>query len=190
MTGVVLQFVVYGELGICWIAWLAAFAKPAGRLRGQTRIERAPGARLGMVLNILAFACLWVPFRPQGFVKTIPELAASMLLGPLSALLAWKAVRHLGRQWHFEAVLYENHVLVKTGPYSQIRHPIYLSMLGMLLATGLGCTWWPLLVVGLFLLVVGIEIRIQAEDKLLEMYFQDEFIEYRARVLGYIPFLR
>ena len=34
------------------------------------------------------------------------------------------------------------------------------------------------------------EIRVQAEDKLLEMYFQDEFIEYRARVRGYIPMIR
>ncbi len=190
MTGAVIQFVVYGELGICWIAWLAAFVAPIRHLRGQTRIESAPGARLGMVLNVLAFACLWIPFRPPGFIKSIPELAASMLLGPLSAVLVWKAIRHLGRQWHFEAVLYKDHELVKTGPYSLVRHPIYLSMLGMLLATGLGCAWWPLLVLGLFLLVVGIEIRITAEEKLLEMYFQDEFIEYRARVLGYIPFLR
>lgn len=190
MTGAVLQFVVYGELGICWIAWLAAFVGPARGARGMTQIENAPGALLGMVLNVLAFACLWIPFRPPGFAKSIPELVASMLLGPPSVILAWKAVRHLGRQWHFKAVLYKNHELVQTGPYSQLRHPICLSMMGMLLATGLACTWWPMLVVGLFLLVVGIEIRITAEEKLLEMYFQDEFIEYRARVLGYIPFLR
>jgi len=47
-----------------------------------------------------------------------------------------------------------------------------------------------MLVSGLSFFLIGVEIRVEAEDQLLETYFQDEFIEYRARVRGYIPFIR
>jgi protein-S-isoprenylcysteine O-methyltransferase Ste14 len=129
--------------------------------------------------------------RPTGFQKSMPELIASMVLGPLSVILAWSATRHLGKFWRYEAALNANHELVKTGPYAWIRHPIYLSMLGMLLASGAAYSWWPTLIVGVLLFLIGAEIRTKAEDKLLEMYFQDEFIEYRARVRSsYIPLIR
>jgi protein-S-isoprenylcysteine O-methyltransferase Ste14 len=45
-----------------------------------------------------------------------------------------------------EAALSEDHELVQTGPYRWIRHPIYASILGMLLATGNAWTWWPMFV--------------------------------------------
>jgi protein-S-isoprenylcysteine O-methyltransferase Ste14 len=61
----------------------------------------------------------------------------------------------------------------------------------MLLASGAAYSWWPTLIVGVLLFLIGAEIRTKAEDKLLEMYFQDEFIEYRARVRSsYIPLIR
>jgi len=47
-----------------------------------------------------------------------------------------------------------------------------------------------MLAAGFLFYVIGTEIRVHAEDRLLEMYFQDEFIEYRARVCGHIPFIR
>ena len=75
---------------------------------------------------------------PKGFT------IASMVLGPASVGLAWFAVRHLGKQWRIQAALSEDHELVQTGPYRWVRHPIYASMLGMLLATGFAKTWWPL----------------------------------------------
>jgi protein-S-isoprenylcysteine O-methyltransferase Ste14 len=113
-----------------------------------------------------------------------------MLLGPPSVVLAWRATRHLGKYWRYQAALSANHELVQTGPYAWIRHPIYASMLGMLLASGAAYSWWPMLVSGLSFFLIGTEIRVEAEDQLLETYFQDEFIEYRARVRGYIPFIR
>lgn len=89
-----------------------------------------------------------------------------------------------------QAALSANHELVQSGPYAWIRHPIYASMLGMLLASGAAYSWWPMLLSGLSFFLIGTEIRVEAEDQLLETYFQDEFIEYRARVRGYIPFIR
>src|SRR5271166_982112 len=104
--------------------------------------------------------------------------------------LAWMASRHLGRQWRFEAALNEGHELIQTGPYRWVRHPIYASMLGMLLATGTAWTWWPVFVAALVIFVAGTEIRVRAEDRLLAERFQATFLDYRSRVRAYIPFIR
>jgi protein-S-isoprenylcysteine O-methyltransferase Ste14 len=185
-----LQMAVWFVLGICWIAWMAAFLKPRKQAAGQKKIVRAPASRWGIFLNFLGFACVCAFIRPEAFQKTAPELIASMALGPLSVLLVWGATRRLGKYWRYEAALSADHELVTTGPYAWIRHPIYTSMLGMLLATGLAYTWWPMLIAGFVLFLVGIEIRVHAEDRLLEEYFQDEFLEYREHVRAYIPLIR
>ena len=113
-----------------------------------------------------------------------------MILGPPSVALAWAATRHLGKQWRYEAALSEDHELIQTGPYRWVRHPIYASMLGMLLATGAAWTWWPMFVAALIVFLAGTEIRVRAEDRLLAERFQESFIAYRSRVPAYIPFLR
>ncbi len=63
-------------------------------------------------------------------------------------------------------------------------------MLGMLLATGAGYTWWPMFIAALIFFLVGTEIRIHSEERLLAERFQDSFIAYRSRVRAYIPFVR
>ena len=185
-----LQIVALVELAICWIAWSVAFVKPRKQAQGQEKVVRAPASRWGIFLNFLGFACVCAYVRPVGYVKTAPELIASMLIGPPAVLLVWAATQHLGKHWRYEAALSADHQLVKSGAYAWIRHPIYASMLGMLLATGFAYTWWPMLIVGSVLFLIGIEIRVHAEDRLLEERFRGEFVAYRSRVRAYIPFVR
>ena len=96
----------------------------------------------------------------------------------------------LDRQWRFEAALSEDHELIKTGPYRWLRHPIYASMLGMLLQVGLAKTWWPFLIAGIAFYVIGTEIRVRAEESLLASRFGSDYTEYRRSARAYIPFIR
>jgi protein-S-isoprenylcysteine O-methyltransferase Ste14 len=185
-----LQIVAWVWMGLCWFAWGMAFAKPRKQAQGQEKVVRAPSSRWGIFFNFLGFACIFVFIRPVGYVKPNWELVLSILIGPLAVLLAWSATRHLGKHWRYEAALSADHELVKTGAYAWIRHPIYASMIGMLLMTGFANTWWPLFVAGFVLFLIGVEIRVHAEDRLLEQRFQQEFAEYRSHVKAYIPFVR
>lgn len=185
-----LQIVAWVELGVCWIAWSLAFVKPQKRAAGAKKTERAPVSRWGIGLVMLSFACIWAFVRPVGFEKSAASLIASMVLGPPSVVLVWMAARHLDKQWRFEAALSEDHKLITTGPYRWLRNPIYASMLGMLLATGFAKTWWPLLVAGVVFFVIGTEIRVRAEEKLLEARFGEEFVRYKATTPAYFPFIR
>ena len=185
-----LRITAWIVLGICWVAWLLAFVQPRKHAAGKKKAVRAPASRWGIFLVMLGFTCEWAFIQPQGFQKSSASLIASMLLGPPSVALAWAATRHLDKQWRFEAALSEDHELIRTGPYRWLRHPIYASILGMLLEIGLARAWWPLLIAGLIFYLIGTEIRIRAEDGLLASRFGEEFAQYKRTTPAYLPFLR
>jgi protein-S-isoprenylcysteine O-methyltransferase Ste14 len=183
-----LQLGAWAELALCWFAWLLASARTRGKGPKPVKALSAPGAWLGIAMNMLGVACLALPFRPQGYHSPLYTVVPAMIIAPLSVGLVWRARRYLGRNWHAGAVLNVDQQLIQTGPYSGIRHPIYASLLGMVVATGFAYTWWPFFVAGAILNLFGIEIRARAEEKLLERYFQDEYIEYQARSHAFFRF--
>jgi protein-S-isoprenylcysteine O-methyltransferase Ste14 len=183
-----LQLAAWIELALCWLIWLGAMLRPRQKGPETVRAVSAPVSWIGVAFNLAGLACLGVWIRPHGYESPLPALLVAMVLAPPSVLLGVAASRHLGKHWRFAAVLNEDHRLIKTGPYATMRHPIYASLLGMMLATGCGYTWWPLFIPGALLILVGIEISVRAEEKLMEHFFQDEFIEYRARSRSYLPF--
>jgi protein-S-isoprenylcysteine O-methyltransferase Ste14 len=75
-----------------------------------------------------------------------------------------------------------------SGPYRFVRHPIYTSLLCILLGTGFLITPWRLLLPAILLFVIGTEIRVRIEDNLLASQFGDRFSEYKKHVPAYIPF--
>jgi protein-S-isoprenylcysteine O-methyltransferase Ste14 len=185
-----LQTAALVELVLCWAAWALPFLRARRLTAGRKKVVRAPVSKWGIVLQMLGFWLVFAYVRPAGFEKSWPSLIASMILGPPSVALGWAALRHLGKQWRYEAALSEDHELIRTGPYAWVRHPIYASMLGRLVTTGLAWTWWPMFVAALIVFIAGTEIRVRAEDGLLAGRFQESFTAYRSRVRAYIPFIR
>lgn len=184
-----LWIVAFAELMLCWLVWSLAFIQPRRKAKGK----KEPGAqrsRVGISLVVLGFFLLWCYVRPNQFQKPAWEVVLSMAIGPPSVVLVWAATRHLGKQWRYQAALRDDHELIRTGPYAWIRHPIYTSMLGMVLATGFCWTWWPMFVAAVVVFVVGTEIRIRSEDALLAERFGETFAEYQKRVPAFLPFLR
>jgi protein-S-isoprenylcysteine O-methyltransferase Ste14 len=108
--------------------------------------------------------------------------------------LAWasvwvviQSVRVLGREWSLEARLVPGHRLVRQGPYSHVRHPIYTGLLGLLVGTGLNLTAWPALVVAVALYLVGTRLRTRIEESLLSEAFGEEYARYAAEVPALFP---
>ena len=185
-----LHAVAVVELFACWVVWVLAFVKPRRQAAEQKEVARAPVSKWGIGLVMLGFALIWAYVRPVGFEKSDLSLIVSMILGPPSVALVWAATRHLGKQWRYQAAVSEGHELIQAGPYGWVRHPIYASMLGMILATGFCWTWWPLFAAGVVVFLIGTEIRVRAEDRLLGEHFGGSFAAYRSRVRAYIPFVR
>lgn len=177
---------VYLFLGLAWVAWCLPFILAKGS-KTPAKLDRR--ARWGILIQALSFSLLW-----QGhFWERRPEpwkIAASVLLFGIANLLCWTGTRNLGRQWRLDAGLNEDHKLIRSGPYRFIRHPIYASMLGMLLGTGLITVPRPLLLFAAGIFIAGTEIRIRIEDGLLAARFGEEARAYQRSVPAYIPMVR
>ena len=171
-----------------WAAFLFPYLFLAPRNQKRPSIVVAAPSLAGLLLEAaaagIAFACR-LP-APPGDARLI----ASMALAMLGGWLPFGAVRHLGRQFRIQAGLYEDHKLVRTGPYAVVRHPIYAAFFAIMAATLLLVTRWPWWLVSAALFVAGTEIRIRAEDKLLASRFGEVFEEYRRGVRAYVPWVR
>jgi protein-S-isoprenylcysteine O-methyltransferase Ste14 len=104
-----------------------------------------------------------------------------------SVWFCYAAVRALGKQWALMARVIEGHELIRQGPYAVVRNPIYLAMLGMLIATGLAVSRWQALVGAAIVFAVGTAIRIRTEENLLRQAFGPKFDDYARRVPAFLP---
>jgi len=180
---------VWTELAACWLAWAYPFLFRAPHIQKRESITVAGPTRVGLLLETAAVAAAF--FRAPGTPRTSPAaLAIALALGILGSVLAWASVRSLGRQFRIHAGLYIDHELVRTGPYAIVRHPIYASVLALLLATIVLLTSWQRALGALALFVIGTEIRVRSEDRLLASRFGDLFAAYQKRVPAYLPFVR
>jgi protein-S-isoprenylcysteine O-methyltransferase Ste14 len=175
---------------MCWFAWAYPFIFRAPHNQKRPSITRAAPTRAGLLLEcvaiFIAFACRLAPGEPPSAVR----LVASMLLGAAAGALSWTSVKHLGRQFRVNAGLYEDHQLVRTGPYAIVRHPIYSSLFAILLSTICALTRWDWAILSIALFVSGTEIRVHTEDGLLASRFGEEFVRYKSKVPAYVPFVR
>jgi len=177
-------------LVVFWFAWGYPFLFRSPHNQKRHSVTVLAPTRMGLLLEgsaiFMAFAFRLSPDTPPGELRLIP----AFILGPIAAALSWTAVKHLGRQFRVHAGLYDDHEMVTTGPYAIVRHPIYTSLLAMLLCSLLILTPWEWAVVAVILFIIGTEIRVRTEDKLLASRFGEEFEAYRKKVRAYIPFVR
>jgi protein-S-isoprenylcysteine O-methyltransferase Ste14 len=181
--------VLFG-LALLWILWVLAFFVRRARTRGIRNAKTSRISIFGVILQSAAYPVVWMIQHPWTFAQEPWRILLSVPLGILSLTLIWSALPALGKQWRLQAGVYADHVLIQSGPYRYIRHPIYSSMLALLLATGLLRAPVGTSILALTVFVAGTEIRIRAEERLLAERFGEEFTAYKARVPAYIPFLR
>ena len=106
---------------------------------------------------------------------------AGVAVGLASFLLRSSSRKALGRMWSVHVEIRDKHVLVDSGPFSRIRHPIYLAAIMEVLATAmvlgtLVCGAIALAVVALF-----VAMRIRVEESAMATKFGDAWQQYRLR---------
>lgn len=99
--------------------------------------------------------------------------------------LTW--VHHtLGKHWTISLELRENHTLVTSGPYRQIRHPMYTVHIVYFL-TWLLVSANLLLLINYLLTIILIFARIPKEEKMLLDQFGEEYRVYMKRTGRLLP---
>lgn len=151
-------------------------------------VERSSASLLGLTMEAAAFGLAWGLPRSEPGAGILAWIAAG-LAAAAAGFFAW-AVRCLGIHFRIQAVVTGDHELVTKGPYGLVRHPIYASLLLMLISNALLVSRWEAAVAALALYLAGTEIRVRVEERLLKTRLPEQFAAYRARVPAYIPFLR
>lgn len=157
---------------------------------------RDPKSLGGLLLQSIGYALAWIipranfaPIVPMPKWTEIAVTVAALVLAALSLWLMWRAIIALGRQWAYVARIVEGHRLITEGPYNLVRNPIYTGMFGILVATGLAASRWPMLIAAIICFLCGTWIRVRREENLLRQSFGAEFEVYRSRVPALIPWL-
>src|SRR5260370_15786992 len=151
-------------LMMCWFGWAYPLLLRAPHNQRRPSVTLIGPTQAGLLLEALAIFLAFVCRLPDGESPGVARIVAAMVFGPIAALLSWASVKHLGRQFRISAGLYEDHELVRTGPYTIVRHPIYSSLLAILLSTLCLLSPWQWALASLALFVSGTEIRIHPED--------------------------
>lgn len=92
----------------------------------------------------------------------------------------------MGRNWSLVARTRSDGEVVQTGPFALVRHPFYVAIFFMLVATALSTGHAINLVVGVPLYIIGTLMRTNIEERLLRQSFAS-YGDYAQRVKRLIP---
>ena len=170
-------------------AWLAGHARTAGQnvqFYGQTPwITRA--------FKAIALSCMFaVLYFPHWFGLPVRRNAPGDILGitgtvfgATGVLLIVLSRRALGQNWSDLVLLKQNHELVRKGPYTLVRHPLYsgmiLGLLGSAMTVGSRAGYG--IATACF---IGLFAKSRREEALLTRQFL-AYEVYRRQVRAFIP---
>jgi protein-S-isoprenylcysteine O-methyltransferase len=182
---------------IFWLSYAAWFALEIwlfSRDRRGSGEKSDRGSRSAIIFfmtlgNTIAFMA--PGFAPFARIALPPQAVFNTAMGLLWAgmfLRLW-AVLVLGRFFHTEVLVRDDHRLVTAGPYRVLRHPSYSG--GLLIVAGIG------LAMGNWVSTFGVSLcamiayawRILVEEKALRARFGATFEEHRRRTWAIIPFV-
>lgn len=146
----------------------------ARRAASNERVQRERGGieAQGDVYNIMrvAYPVAFLLMIAEGALRggaSIAVATTGLVLFAAAKALKWWAILTLGEFWTFRVIVVPQAPLVTNGPYSFMRHPNYVAVIGELLSvalmTGARITG-PIAVVGFGLLILR---RIAVEERAL-----------------------
>lgn len=170
------------------VVMLTARRPPAG----EGASKRDSGSVFGVALQGVAISVAWFgpiridtewPFAREVWIAGAPVAALAVASW---LLFLWAAVT-MGQNWSLVARTRSDHKLVQRGPFALMRHPIYVALFGLMIATGLalGHPWNLLLAAPIYWW--GTLQRVAIEERLLRDAFGSTYDDYARRVKRFVP---
>lgn len=179
-------------LAIAWTAFGLYWGAPSkGPQSGEFKWYRL----LRLVILASVFALLFWKATAIGFLgrRFVPYILGLGWIGFVAAVLgmlvaSWSRIA-LGRYWSDKVIVQTEHQLIRNGPYSRMRHPLYSGVLLAVLGTAvvLGEIRGLLSFV---ILLVNYTIKAKREERILAERFGTEFRAHVAHTGFLLPRFR
>jgi protein-S-isoprenylcysteine O-methyltransferase Ste14 len=173
---------------IVWVAFSVYWEIAAKGRTPERAAESSLSRGFHVFLTNIALLLQIAPILGPGRLlpPSIPVVALGFIVQASGLLLAIWARNHLGKNWSGRITIKEGHDLVRTGPYKNLRHPIYSGILTMYLGTAL-ITGERLGLVGLAVALLAYWRKIRLEDAALKEAFGAEYEAYQHQTWALIP---
>jgi protein-S-isoprenylcysteine O-methyltransferase Ste14 len=177
---------------ICWLVFLVYWIVAAFSVNRMRR--REPASRRIIYLLLIVVSLILFNGDPRYFgplnLRFVPRsygiaLAGTLLTAAGIAFAIWARI-HIGRFWSGSVAIREDHQLIRSGPYSCIRHPIYTGILLALAGTALAVGNYRALL-AFVLILLSLIYKARLEEALLTREFGAAFDDHRRHTGFFLP---
>lgn len=139
------------------------------------------------IISVSSSLIEWAYFnnRPSNVVFT----ALGILMICSGIVFRVYSITTLGKYFTATARATNQHILIKTGPYSIVRHPSYLGAIIVMAGVPVFLNNIVTLFTTIILLTIAYVVRINTEEKLLNSFFGEEYRQYSVHVKKLIPYI-
>jgi protein-S-isoprenylcysteine O-methyltransferase Ste14 len=183
------------SVGPPWVLFVAYWTFKASRTRETQRKEPFTSRYGVMLILIVGYVCIFSSRGAIGVLgwRFVPATTDVALLGVIVtwlgiALAIW-ARYHLGEYWSARVTIKQGHELIRTGPYTRFRHPIYSGLFLATLGSAVAIGEWRCLL-GVALVLIAYTIKAKREEAMLTEQFREAFAEHRRHTGFLLPKLR
>ena len=155
--------------------------------------EQGIASKVAGILGMLGFASVlafvidpkWISFASLSFPTWLRWLGVGLaMLG--FVLLQW-AQSTLGQNWSDTPRMMKEQVLITSGPYRFIRHPIYTAFIFILGSTLLISSNWLIGLAWIGMTLLEVLSRIRFEENLMIENFGNQYREYMEKTGQLLP---
>jgi protein-S-isoprenylcysteine O-methyltransferase Ste14 len=141
---------------------------------------------LGMILVPLIFVAVNEP-RFANYSPSTLQIVFGAIICAGAMVIFYRTHKALGRNWSATLEVREGHVLVTTGIYRSLRHPMYAGFWLWTISQALLLANWVAGLAGILAFAIHFFMRVGREEEMLRERFGDAYPEYVARTSRIIP---
>ena len=184
----------YRLLTLPWMGFIAVWAVLSLTVKRSVRRHASAGWWLIRIAIMAGYGLLFATDLPLGrldlrwiHAATGPFEAGFLFTVAGIAFAIWARL-YIGRNWSSAVTIKQDHQLIRNGPYSLVRHPIYSGIILASLGTALalrqvrGLIAWPIIIAAFWQ-------KARIEERFMLEHFGSEYERYRHETKALIPFL-
>ena len=182
-------------LAIPWIVFIIYWTVGAFKTRATRETEPFASRFAVLAVEVVGYLLIFNASTGIGFLAN--RVLPRNLMGPVvGVLLTWLGLAlaiwaryHLAEYWSARITIKEDHQLIRTGPYTRLRHPIYSGLILATFGSALVIDRWRC-VLGFCLVVAGYCFKAKKEESMLSQQFGEAFREHQKHTGFLFPSLR